>query len=103
MCISSHDRKKFVLFSQKHSISSAIVYRFIHWQLSFLQRICAEVIVQSHLPSALIVLLLEANGPVIEACVKAVVHAEDNWPAQDHPWRATTYNRAQEGLAASQR
>jgi len=57
---------------------------------------------QSHLPSALVVLLLEADGPVIKACVKAVVHAEDNWPAQDHPRRATTHNGAQEGLAACQ-
>lgn len=56
----------------------------------------------SHLPSALIVLLLKADGPVIKACVRAVVHAEDNWPAQDHPWRATTHYRAEQGLAAGQ-
>lgn len=67
-----------------------------------LWRICAGVIVLSHLPSALIVLLLEADGPVIEACVRAVVHAEDNWPAQDHPGRATTHNGAEQGLATSQ-
>lgn len=58
--------------------------------------------VQPHLPSALIVLLLEANSPVIEACVKAVVHAENNRPAQDHPWRTTTHHGAEEGLAACQ-
>lgn len=55
-----------------------------------------------HLPSALVVLLLEADGPVIEACVRAVVHAEDNWPAQDHPQGATTHDGAEQGLAAGQ-
>lgn len=59
------------------------------------------MIVPSYLPSALIILLLKAHGPVIQACIKAVVHAEDNWPAQDHPRRATTHNGAEEGLAAS--
>lgn len=61
-----------------------------------------EVIVPSHLPSALVVLLLEADGPVIEARVGAVVHAENNWPAQDHPGRAATHNGAEQGLAAGQ-
>lgn len=56
----------------------------------------------SHLPSTLVVLLLEADGPVIQASVGAVVHAEDNWPAQDHPRRATTHYGAEQGLAAGQ-
>lgn len=56
----------------------------------------------SYLPNSLIVLLLEADGPVIKACIRAVVHAEDNWPAQDHPWRATAHNGAEQGLAAGQ-
>lgn len=91
-------------FSQgKRSVSSLRLYKFSGWQLSlFLQRICAGAIVLSHLPSALIVLLLQADGPVIEACVRAVVHAEDNRPAQDHPRRATTHNGAEQGLAAGQ-
>lgn len=71
--------------------------------MSSYKRICAGAAVDAHLPSALVVLLLEADGPVIEARIKAVVHAEDNWPAQDHPRRAAAHNGAQEGLAAGQR
>lgn len=67
-----------------------------------LLRLWAGVIMPSYLPSTLIVLLLEADGPVIKACVRAVVHAEDNRPAQDHPWRATTHYGAEQGLAAGQ-
>lgn len=59
-------------------------------------------VVASHLPSTLVVLLLQADGPVVEAGVGAVVHAEDNRPAQDHPWRAAAHHGAEQGLAAGQ-
>lgn len=59
-------------------------------------------IVPSHLPSALVVLLLEADGPVIKACVRALVHAQDDGPAQDDPRRPAAHNRAEQGLAAGQ-
>lgn len=68
----------------------------------FIQRICARGSALPHLPYALIVLLLQAHGPVIEACVRAVVHAEDNWAAQDHPRRTTTHHGAKQGLASGQ-
>lgn len=55
-----------------------------------------------HLPNALVVLLLEADGPVLRAGVGAVVHAEDDWPGQDHPRRPAAHNGAEQGLAASQ-
>lgn len=61
-----------------------------------------EPIVLSHLPNTLIVLLLETDGPVIKARIRAMVHAEDNWPAQDHPWGSAAYNGAEQGLATSQ-
>lgn len=57
----------------------------------------------SYLPNSLIVLLLEADGPVIKACIRAVVHAKDNRTTQDHPRRATAHDRAEQGLATSQR
>lgn len=60
------------------------------------------LVVSSHLPSTLVVLLLQADGPVVEACVGAVVHAEDNRSAQDHPWRAAAHHGAEQGLAAGQ-
>lgn len=53
-----------------------------------------------YLPNTLIVLLLEAQGPVIKASIGAVVHAEDNWPAQDHTWRTTAHDWAEQGLTA---
>lgn len=57
----------------------------------------------SHLPSTLVALLLQADGPVIQAGVGAVVHAKDDRPAQDHPWRAAAHHGAEQRLAAGQR
>lgn len=57
----------------------------------------------SHLPSTLVALLLQADGPVIQAGVGAVVHAEDDRPAQDHPRRAAAHHGAEQRLAAGQR
>ena len=57
----------------------------------------------THLPRALVGLLLQPHGPVLRVGVGAVVHAEDDGPGQNHSWGAAADYRAEEGLATSER
>lgn len=100
--LSSATAEQVITFTEKRSQLRKTFQ--MHWLVTDnKKRICTKLIERPHLPGALVVLLLESNGPVIKACVRAVVHAEDNRPAQDHPWRATTHHGTKQRLAAGQR